>query len=650
MQKKNFKKIIISIAVIAISLLLQTKNSSAAAWNNHNLTIIYGENTTSIDISSHVDNQLSGTHVGDHTATSCVDYTINNCNTGSKTITGYSSYYVTVNPLAVGSQEITVTTKSSAACLQSSWGPCTTVLNISCEYSQSLQNVVKKLGGTMNNYTYSTTNMFSNVAASNVEAIYEAKSMYEALTSNEQKLVDSLINSKGVYATYSALYNGAEEYITNLATAFRNESLKRTDNWNIKATPANYKTIKDAATAYNNLTVRVQNKVNSLLNAATSAATPSYPSLLNDAKAIEFIYTNKINTPVVDLTKEIDETILNSKTAWNDLSAEVQNRVNNWLKANNDNGDKTYAEWMETVQNNLDQRNAEIFTSTYNLKDFDENNMSEDIANKIVNEIASEYNKLNENTQKKADTIIGMNFKTLKADAQYYLDDLAAEKFVTENKLNDTMTEQLAHNILSLSDDFDALKDQVKNLVLKKIRKNDFDELMEIAQDYLNYSEAMKFYENYIEGLDSTKIVAGEEAWNNANDEVQTIIDESLKANGVDKTYPELLENAKLELNNIAAENFINTYLTLDDGTVISEANNSNYKKIINAEEYYNLLTEEVKALVNEKLQKVSNTTYPELLTNAKNIVKTPKTGDVKTIVAIVLVISILGLIYVKRK
>lgn len=644
MQKKIFFKIIISIAVIAISLLLQTKNSSAAAWNNHNLTIIYGENTTSIDISSHVDNQVSG----DHTATGCVDYTVNNCNTGSKTITEYYSYYVTVDSLAVGTQQITVVTKKTDGCQQESWGPLTTILNISCEYSQSLQNVVKKLGGTMDNYTYSTTNMFSNVTASNVEAIYEAKSMYEALTTNEKNLVDSLINSKGIFATYDALYNGAEAYITNLATTFRNESLKRTDNWNIEATVENYKTIKDAATAYDNLTVRVKNKVNSLLNAAT--VNTSYPSLLNDAKAIEFIHTNKIDTPVINLTKEIDETILNSKTAWNDLSAEVQNRVNNWLKANNDNGDKTYAEWMETVQNNLDQRNAEIFTSTYNLKDFDESDMSEDIANKIVNEIASEYNKLNENTQNKADAIIETPFETLKADAQYYLDDLAAEKFVTENKLNDTMTEQLAHNILSLSDDFDALKGQVKNLVLEKIGKDDFDELMEIAQDYLNHSEAMKFYENYIEGLDSTKIVAGEEAWNNVNDEVQTIIDESLKANGVDKTYPELLENAKLELNNIAAENFINTYLTLEDGTVISEANNSNYKKIINAEEYYNLLTEEVKALVNEKLQKVSNTTYPELLTNAKNIVKTPKTGDVKTIVAIVLVISVLGLIYVKRK
>lgn len=649
MQKKIFKKIIISIAVIVISLLLQTKNSMAAnptayTWNNQNLTIIYGENVTSIDISDHVNNQLSG----NHTATGCVDYTVNNCNTESKTITGYNTYNITVNSLAVGTQQITVETKSSNLC-QLSWGPSTTTLNISCEYSTPLQTVVTKLGGTMDKYSYSTTNMFTTVTSSNVEAIYEAKNLYAALTTNEQNLVNSLINSKGIYTSYTDLYNGAENYITNLATTFRNESLKRTDNWNIEATVENCKTIKDAATAYSNLTTRVQNKVNSLLNAAPGNTT-SYPSLLIDAKAIDFIYTNKIDTPVVNLTKEIDETILNSKTAWNDLPTDVQNKVNSWLAANNDNNDNTYTDWMVTVQNNLDQRNAEIFTSTYNLKNFEKSNLSENIAKKIVDEIANEYNKLTKNAQNKADAIIGMNFYNLKNDAQYYLDDLAAEKFVTENKLNDTMTETLAYNILTLSDDFDALKDNVQDLVLNKINKNNFDELMKIAQDYLNYSEAMKLYKNYIEGLSSTKIVAGEEAWNNASDEVKTIIDEYLETIGIDKTYSELLVNAKLELNNIAAENFINTYLTLDNGTVISEANNSNYKKIINAEEYYNLLTEEVKALVNEKLQKVSNTTYPELLTSATNIVKTPKTGDITTIVAIVLVISIFGLICIKRK
>ena len=708
MQKKILKRFSISIAVIAISLLLLTTISSAATWNNHNLTIIYGENVTSIDVSNHVDDKLQDNHT-----IGCVDYTVNNCNTGSKTVTGYNSYNITVNSSAVGEQQITVETKKAAGCGLDDWGPISTILNISCEYSTSLQAVVAKLGGTMDKYTYNTTNMFTTVTASNVEAIYEAKSMYDNLTANEKALVDSLINSKGIYTSYTALYDGAETYITNLATTFRNESLKRTDNWNIEATVDNFKTIEEAATAYNNLTVRVKTKVNTLLTTGTASIT-TYPSLLNDAKAIDFIHTNKIDTPVVNLTKEIDETILNSETAWNNLATEVKDIVNSWLKNNNDNGDDTYEKWMATVQNNLDQRNAEIFTSAFNLKDFEKSNITEDIAKKIVNEIADEYDKLNNNAQNKADAIIGTDFEDLKDYAQDYLDDLAAEKFVTENKLkdamteelannilaleddfnalkdevkvlvldkiglgsfeelmetaqdyldnlaaekfvtenklNETMTEQIANNILALDDDFNNLKDEVKTLVLNKIGLNSFEELKEIAQDYLDNSNAMKFYKNYVEGLDSTKIVSGEEAWNDANNKVKDIVNEYLNKLEIDETYPGLLANAKLELNNKAADEFINTYLTLDDGTVISEVNNSNYKKVINAEEYYNLLSEEVKTLVNEKLQKVSNTTYPELLTSAKNIVKTPKTGDSAFIVAIALVISAFGLIYIKRK
>ena len=706
MQKKSKKRFSISIAVIAISLLLLTTISRAETWNNHNLTIIYGEDVTSIDVSNHVDDNSGNHGIG------CVDYTVNNCNTGSKTVTGYNSYNITVNSSAVGTQQITVETKKATNCGLADWGPISTTLNISCEYSTSLQAVVAKLGGIMDKYTYNTTNMFTTVTASNVEAIYEAKNMYDALTTKEKALVDSLINSKGTYTSYTALYDGAETYITNLATSFRNESLN-TDTWNIEATVENYKTIEDAATTYNNLTVRVKTKVNTLLTIGTSSNT-TYPSLLNDAKAIDFIHTNKIDTPVINLTKEIDETILNSETAWNNLLTEVKDIVNSWLKDNNDNGDDTYEEWMATVQNNLDQRNAEIFTSAFNLKDFEESNITEDIAKQIVNEAAKEYDKLNNNAQNKADAIIGIDFEDLKDHAQYYLDDLAAEKFVTENKLKDSMTEELANNILALDDDFNALKDEVQELVLDKIELNNFEELMksaqdylddlaaekfvtenklkeamteqiannilildddfnslkdevkelvlnkiglnsfeelkEAAQDYLDNSNAMKFYKNYVEGLDSTKIVSGEESWNDANDKVKAIVNEYLNRVEIDETYPELLANAKLELNNKAADEFINAYLTLDDGTVISEVNNSNYKKVINAEEYYNLLSEEVKTLVNEKLQKVSNTTYPELLTSATNIVKTPKTGDSAFIVAIALVISVFGLIYIKRK
>ena len=104
------------------------------------------------------------------------------------------------------------------------------------------------------------------------------------------------------------------------------------------------------------------------------------------------------------------------------------------------------------------------------------------------------------------------------------------------------------------------------------------------------------------------------------------------------------------DLNHRLAEEFIANHLTLDDGTVIVEANNSNYKKILGALDDYNALSDEVKQIVNDILTDLGNTTYPQLLEWAQALEPTPKTGDMAYVMMIMFTTSILGILTMSFK
>ena len=78
-------------------------------------------------------------------------------------------------------------------------------------------------------------------------------------------------------------------------------------------------------------------------------------------------------------------------------------------------------------------------------------------------------------------------------EAQNYLDELAANEFVKENKLSEEYTEEIATNIVGLKDEFENLSDSVQAKVLDKIEMNSFDEKIAEAQDYLDELAANKF-------------------------------------------------------------------------------------------------------------------------------------------------------------
>ena len=304
---------------------------------------------------------------------------------------------------------------------------------------------------------------------------------------------------------------------------------------------------------------------------------------------------------------------------------------------------------MVTVQDNLDQRLAEEFVNYYNLENFDLDNLTEETANKIVGEIKNAYNGLNNNSKAKTAPIIGMTFEHLVDVAQDYLDEIAADKFITNNSLDKDLTKSVAKVIIDSEDDFDKLSDTVKEKVLTKLGVDSYDEIIDFVKFYLDCIAAEEFYDNYLDGLDEEKIVSGVDAWNSSSKNVQDLINDLLNYNDVEETYPELLEKAKDALNEKAAQDFINEYLTKDN-EVIKESTRSNAKQIINAEEAYNLLSDEVKEIVNAKLKEVSNTTYPELLKAAQDLQKNPKTGDISRIMMILLGVSVLGIVVTRRK
>ena len=235
-----------------------------------------------------------------------------------------------------------------------------------------------------------------------------------------------------------------------------------------------------------------------------------------------------------------------------------------------------------------------------------------------------------------------------------------ADEFVDSTRLNDMSVSSLEEareilvNATTLGDEFDSLSPRTKSKVLAKLSDyegqfEDWDDVKEACQEIIDIIDAELFLNNYIDfsddEIDEEKVLAGEETWNGLNDNVKDIINEILEeAEGIEKTYPELLKTAK-------ANKFLKDNLT-DNGKVIVEANNSNYQQILDAEDDYEALSDEVKEEVNRILTELGNTTYPELLNYAQKLAPTPKTGDMATIMIAILMVSVIGLAvtFIKRK
>ena len=837
MQKKTLLMALILIIMISIATCV-----NAATWGgsttvsstvNYTRTITgatlsmtygevdgYGNLITRLSIPLSSNESQSGTIKAgcpaNHYSMSLVNADSNGIITGlDTTSTTNGGEKLIVNALKTGTQTIHIITNNTSTDWPEGVNTYDNVVTVIAYYSNNFQAAAGALDITFNeNKTvYYDDNI--NIYPENndkFEAIINAKSKYEALNPYEKARLDAIISSKsnGTYANYTALYNAADAYLTELARTFITSTSVNGLKGNTVANKNNCETIINAQTEYNGLKNIVKDRVNLLLTSAPSAqysgySSVDYPTLLENAQAHKFIKTYDIDTPDVNLSKTKDEKILdseiNSEYKYSDLDSGVKAKVDLFL---NSEVGRNYETQIAYVRNHLEQTLADSFVDNTFLSDYEDlagtkslrnynknteldqeaTDMYEDLANKIIGDVDTEYNSIisnqyvNEDSlkQKIDNAIVNSDYNSILAaaedyladleaardfveehklnddltveiaediitlenaisdarvqamveeiigetmeekiqeaddfltgladkfiednelnkeftkssatnivnnlkdnydnissnivkdrvdqklektideiieDAQEFLDETEANEFIEENKLDEELTKQIASNILKLGDKFDNLSnDNVKAKVLEKLGVEDFDEVIEKAQEYLDTVAAQEFYDNYLDGLVEEKIVAGKDAWSNSSTVVQDKINKLLNDHNVKETYPELLKNAIDALNEKAAQEFINNNLT-KDSEVIKEANTSNAKQIINAEEAYNLLSDEVKAKVNAKLKEVSNTTYPELLKAAQDLQKNPKTGDLSRIMIVVFVISILGMIATRRK
>lgn len=280
-----------------------------------------------------------------------------------------------------------------------------------------------------------------------------------------------------------------------------------------------------------------------------------------------------------------------------------------------------------------------------------------------------EYNSLNNAEKAIADALmtekLGMTAEQVLQAAKDGIERLA-DNFVDESRLNDESIDfeeiedleearEILVNATTMGEKFDSLSPRTKERVLAKLSDenyefNSWEEVVEVCNETIDEIDAALFIVDYIEntedGLNEEKILEGEDPYNNSNDNVKELINEILtNVEGIEKTYPELLKRAK-------ANKFLKDNLTTEDGKIIVEANNSNYKQILDAEDDYNELSDEIKEEVNKILTEEGDTTYPELLKYAQELAPTPKTGDMAVVMIAVLAVSAVGLAitFIKRK
>ena len=204
-------------------------------------------------------------------------------------------------------------------------------------------------------------------------------------------------------------------------------------------------------------------------------------------------------------------------------------------------------------------------------------------------------------------------------EAQNYLDELAANEFVKENKLSEEYTEEIATNIVGLKDEFENLSDSVQAKVLDKIEMNSFDEKIAEAQDYLDELAANKF-------------IATNELLEEMTTEIATntlLLDDDFKAltEGAQEKVLDLLAAGNFEEVKAAAQLFLDKeeakkFISENVPEELSKATEANFNKILATEDNYDKLSDSVKEIVNAMMEDNYDTNYEDLVAAAEEIKK----------------------------
>lgn len=505
----------------------------------------------------------------------------------------------------------------------------------------------EELAGTksLRNYNKNTemnedaTGIFENLARKITGTV---DTEYNSIISNKYVNVESLngkINNEIANSDYPTILEAATDYINDLEAA-RNFVEEHKLNDELTAEIA-----EDVITLGNAIQdQREKAMVEYLINKTMEEKIDEADDFLTEL-ATKFVNDNNLNADFYTLEDKEDldnkEAIANKIIELADEFENLTPTVKARVLAQIDR--EAFEEKIEEANEFLDDvKSAKNFVSEHKLND--------ELTVEIAEDILTLDNAVEGRVEEIVELLIDKTMNEKIEEAEEFLNKVA-EEFIEENQLNEELTKSIANNIVNnLEDNYNNLSSEiVKQLVDEKLEKT-IDEIIEEAKDFLDRTAAEEFYDNYLDGLDEEKIVAGEDTWNNSSEKVQELINALLEDNDVDSTYPELLTKARETLNNKAAEEFINNYLTQDNGEVIGKVDGTNYKKVIKAADPYEALSEEVKEIVNNKLKASVNTTYPELLAAAQDMEKTPKTGDMSAIMIAVLVISVVGIIVILRK
>lgn len=631
------KKKSLLIALILIAIISITTSVNAATWGGQTtpgstvngtrtvtgatLSLTFGEVDGSGNLITRVniplssdENQAGTIKAGcpaNHYTMSLDNADSNGVVTGlDSTQTQNGNEKLIVNALKTGTQTIHIVTRRTSDDWPAGVEAYDNIVNVISYYSTNFQNAASALDITFNgnNTVYYSDNI--NIYPednSKFEAILNAKSKYEALNSYEKQRLDSIISSasNGTYSNYTALYNAADNYLTSLARTFITSTSVNGLKGNTVANKDNCEIIINAQTEYDNLKDIVKNRVNLILTSDPSSvyggySSVNYPTLLVQAKAYKFIKTYSIDTPDGNLSKLNDEKILDSEInadyKWDDLESDVKAQVNAFL---NTAVGRNYASQMSFVRNHLEQTLADSFVDNTFFSEYEELAGTKSLRN---------YNKNTELNQEITDEYENLARKiTGDVDTEY--NSITSNQYVNETSLKQKIDNEIANTnympILEAAQDYLADLEEARNFVADH-KLND-ELTAEIAEDVITL-------DNAVDGR--------------VKDIVEVLID---------KTMTEKIQEA-------------DDYLTEEDGKVIGQVNNSNYKKVIKAAEPYEALSEEVKAIVNSKLKASVNTTYPELLSAAQSIEKSPKTGDTSGIMIGVLIVSVIGIVAVIKK
>jgi len=501
------------------------------------------------------------------------------------------------------------------------------------------------MNGNANNSYYDRMNVASSNIGQQVITIRFTPSGNNAQAS-DTTLTVNCVGSENLKTVVEAL--GAQ--MPNLYTLNTENVYTSLDS----LTGAQYEAILDSNSAYNSLSDTEKNIVDNLMSEKLNKNQADVQQAANDGierLANEFLALTKLNDNTISGLSEYRNVYANIPELSDEFeSLSPRTKASFLNKVSNQNSNfETWAEFEAWAAEQLDIIDSLIFISNY----IKQNEETHEIDNDAI--IAGEEAWTNLNDRVKS-FVNGM-LPEYELDASTYPELLLkakAIKFLNENLTVNGQVIVEANNsnyqqIIDAEENYNALSDEVKEIVNKILTEKGnttYPELLLKAKAIKFLNEKLTVNEQVIVEANNSnyqQIIDAEENYNALSDEVKEIVNKILTEKG-NTTYPELLLKAK-------AIKFLNEKLTVNE-QVIVESNNSNYQQIIDAEENYNSLSDEVKEIVNKILTEKGNTTYPELLKDAQKLQPTPKTGDIVMYVIIALVISTIGLVvtFIKRK